>query len=100
MGAAARHRELSILFDPDNQQPSRTEEAMPIETMLYGTRAIAEFLGIPVQSCRELIAAGNLPTFQMPGATTRCARKSALNARWLALEEAATTQPSASTAPR
>jgi hypothetical protein len=32
------------------------------------------------------------------GSTTRCARKSALNARWLALEEAATTQPSASAA--
>ncbi len=30
---------------------------------------------------------------------TRCARKSALNARWLALEETANT-PNASTAPR
>ena len=50
---------------------------------------IAEFLEIPIQRCRELIAEGNLPTFQMPGATTRCARKSALNAHWQALEEAA-----------
>jgi hypothetical protein len=89
--AAALHRELSNAFDPANfRQPSRTEETMPIENdLLYGTRAIAGFLEIPIQRCRELIAAGNLPTFQMPGATTRCARKSTLNARWQALEEAA-----------
>jgi hypothetical protein len=90
--AAALHRELSNAFDPANlQQCSRTEDAsMPIENdLIYGTRAIAEFLEIPIQRCRELIAAGNLPTFQMPGATTRCARKSALNAHWQTLEEAA-----------
>ena len=63
---------------------------MPIENdLIYGTRAIAEFLEIPIQRCRELIAAGNLPTFTMPGASTRCARKSSLNAHWAALEEAA-----------
>ena len=50
---------------------------------------IAAFLQIPIQRYRELIAEGNLPTFTMPGATTRYARKSALNAYWQALEEAA-----------
>jgi hypothetical protein len=90
--AAALHRELSNAFDPANfRQLSRTEDViMPIENdLIYGTRAIARFLEIPIQRCRELIAMGNLPTFQMPGATTRCARKSTLNAHWEALEEAA-----------
>jgi hypothetical protein len=72
--AAALHRELSNAFDPANfQQCSRTEETMSIENdLVYGTRAIAEFLEIPIQRCRELIAAGHLPTFTMPGASTRC----------------------------
>ena len=70
--AAALHRELSNAFDPANfQQCSRTEETMSIENdLVYGTRAIAEFLEIPIQRCRELIAAGHLPTFTMPGAST------------------------------
>ena len=90
--AAALQRELFNAFDPTNHQPiCRTEDAaMPIENdLIYGTRAIAAFLEIPIQRCRELIAAGNLPTFQMPGATTRCARRSTVNAHWRALEEAA-----------
>jgi hypothetical protein len=90
--AAALRRELAIMFDnPNYSQPSRTEDGVAIENdLIYGTREIAKFLEIPIQRCRELIAAGNLPTFTMPGATTRCARKSALNAHWQALEEAAT----------
>ena len=90
--ASALHRELTAMFDPFHDvQFARTEESsVPIENnLIYGTRAIAEFLEIPIQRCRELIAAGNLPTFQMPGATTRCARKSTLNVHWQALEEAA-----------
>ncbi|MET3965439.1 hypothetical protein [Bradyrhizobium sp. S3.9.1] len=88
--ASALHRELAILFDNPNSSPSRTEDGVAIENdLIYGTRAIAAFLEIPIQRCRELIAEGNLPTFQMPGATTRCARKSALNAHWQALDEAA-----------
>jgi hypothetical protein len=69
---------------------------MPIESdLLYGTKNIAAFLGIPIQRARELIAEGGMPTFQMPGATTRCARKSALNAHWQKLEEAASRSKAA-----
>jgi hypothetical protein len=90
--ASALHRELTAMFDPaNNEQFTRTEEStVPIDNdLLYGTRAIAQFLEIPVQKCRDLISLGNVPTFQMPGATTRCARKPALNARWESFDKAA-----------
>jgi hypothetical protein len=90
--ASALHRELSAMFDPANcVQFKRTEEStVPIDNdLLYGTRAIAQFLEIPLTKCRDLISLGNLPTFQMPGSTTRCARKSSLNAHWQAFEQAA-----------
>jgi hypothetical protein len=90
--ASALHRELSAMFDPANcVQFTRTEEStVAIDNdLLYGTRAIAQFLEIPLTKCRDLISLGNLPTFQMPGSTTRCARKSSLNAHWQAFEQAA-----------
>ncbi|MEH2565673.1 hypothetical protein [Bradyrhizobium sp. AZCC 2289] len=89
--ANALHRELSEMFDPANcVQFTRTEEStVPIDNdLLYGTRNIARFLEIPVDKCQRLIAEGNLPVFQMPGATTRCARKSTLNAFWGRFEQA------------
>lgn len=92
--ASALHRELSAMFDPANcVQFTRTEESnVPIDNdLLYGTRNIARFLEIPVDKCQRLIAEGNLPVFQMPGATTRCARKSTLNAFWERFEQASVT---------
>jgi hypothetical protein len=65
--------EISVIIDND---------------LLYGTRNIARFLEIPVDKCQRLIAEVNLPVFQMPGATTRCARKSTLNALWGRFEQA------------
>jgi hypothetical protein len=88
--ASALHRELSAMFDPANcMEFTRTEEStVPIDNdLLYGTRNIARFLEIPVDKCQRLIAEGNLPVFQMPGATTRCARKSTLNASWGRFEQ-------------
>lgn len=90
--ASAVHRELSAIFDPANEgQFIRTEDAsMPIENdLIYGTRAIAGYLELPVQKCREMINSGGVPTFTMPGSTTRCARKSSLNATWQKYEQAA-----------
>src|ERR1700704_6084185 len=63
---------------------------MPIDNdLLYGTRAIANYLELPVQKCRDLINFSGIPTFTMPGSTTRCARKSSLNANWQKYEQAA-----------
>jgi hypothetical protein len=92
-------RELSDAFG-DHPAAIREERVMPIDNdLVYGTKAIANFLEISLQKCRDLIVVNAIPTFTMPGSTTRCARKSALNARWLALEEAATTPASVSTVP-
>jgi hypothetical protein len=80
------------MFDPANEaQFTRTEESsVPIDNdLLYGTRAIAGFLEIPVQKCRDPINFSGIPTFTMPGSTTRCARKSSLNATWQKYEQAA-----------
>lgn len=49
----------------------------------------ANYLELPVQRCRDLINLGGVPTFTMPGSTTRCARKSSLNATWQKYEQAA-----------
>lgn len=90
--ASALHRELSAIFDPANGSLfTRTEEtSMPIDNdLLYGTRAIAGYLELPIQKCRDLISLGGIPTFTMPGSTTRCARKSSLNAAWEKYEQAA-----------
>jgi hypothetical protein len=82
-------RELSEAFADDTPE-AEEDSNMPTENdLIYGTRAIANFLEIPLQRCRELIIDNAIPTFVMPGSTTSCARKSALNARWQALEEAA-----------
>lgn len=89
--ASALHRELSAIFDPVNCiQIIRAEESsVPVENdLLYGTRAIAAFLEISLNKCQKLIADGHLPTFQMPGSSTRCARKSTLNANWQRFEPA------------
>jgi hypothetical protein len=92
--ASALHRELSAMFDPANcVQFTRTEEsAVPIDNdLLYGTAAIAQFLEMSREKCQRLIADGHVPTFRMPGSTTRCARKSTLNANWERFEQASVT---------
>lgn len=38
---------------------------------------------------RDLISLGGILTFTMPGSSTRCARKSSLNATWQKYEQAA-----------
>jgi hypothetical protein len=90
--ASALHRELSAIFDRANQvQFTRTEESsMPIDNdLLYGTRAIASYLELSVPKYHDLISLGGIPTFTMPGSSTRCARKSSLNATWQKYEQAA-----------
>jgi hypothetical protein len=61
--ASAVHRELSAMFNRANRvQFTRTEDSsVPIDNdLIYGTRAIAQFLEIPIGRCRDLIALGNL----------------------------------------
>jgi hypothetical protein len=43
---------------------------MPIDNdLLYRTRAIANYLELPVQKFRDLINLADIPTFTMPGST-------------------------------
>lgn len=63
---------------------------MPIENdLLFSPRAIAKYLEIPLDVARPMIEDGTIPTFIIPGSTTRCARESNLNAHWAACEQAA-----------
>jgi hypothetical protein len=81
-------RELSTAFADDPPLATEESNAMPIDNdLLYGTKAIADFLQISLQKCRDLIVVKAIPTFTMPGSTARCARKSTLNATWAAYEE-------------
>jgi hypothetical protein len=85
--SSALHHELPAIFDPTNEvQLTRTEESsVPIDNdLIYGTRAIATYLELPIQKCRDLISLGGIPTFTMPGSSTRWAWKSSLNATWRA----------------
>lgn len=84
-------RELSAAFAENH--PTATEETnvVPIENdLLYGMTAIARYLEISRAKCQHLVERNLLPTFRMPGSTTRCARKSTLNATWAAMEDVAT----------
>jgi hypothetical protein len=84
------YQELSRAFEEDTGSQTAEEGGMPIDNdLLYGTRAIANYLELPVQKCRDLINFSGIPTFTMPGSTTRCARKSSLNATWQKYELAA-----------
>lgn len=88
--ATMLHRELSAAFADKSFTETKRENVVPIDNdLLYGTKAIAEFLQMPKQTCCELLNEGKIPSFRMPGATTRCARKSSLNAHWAACEQAA-----------
>lgn len=61
---------------------------MPIENdLVYGSRKIAKYLEMPVDTCRGLIKDKHIPTFRMPGTRSDCARKSTLNARWAEFEK-------------
>jgi hypothetical protein len=92
--ATMLYQELSRAFEEDTGPQTPEEGGMPIDNdLLYGTRAIANYLELPVQKCRDLINLAGIPTFTMPGSTTRCARKSSLNATWQKYEQAA--QPGA-----
>jgi hypothetical protein len=85
-------RELSEAFTAGHSVPTKEEDVMSTENdLLYGTKAIANFLEASRQKYQDLIVVNAIPTFSMLGSATRCARKSALNARWLAPEDAATT---------
>ncbi|SDJ61352.1 hypothetical protein SAMN05444171_1233 [Bradyrhizobium lablabi] len=88
--ATMLYQELSRAFEEDTGPQTPEEGGMPIDNdLLYGTRAIANYLELPVQKCRDLINLAGIPTFTMPGSTTRCARKSSLNATWQKYEQAA-----------
>lgn len=54
--------------------------------ILYGAKAIADFLGLSLKQCQHRIEAGIVPTFKMPRSRTRCARPATLRA-WLAEQE-------------
>jgi hypothetical protein len=85
-------RELSAAFAQDHSASSG-ENIVPIDNdLLYGTKAIAGYLEISLQKCRDLIVTKAVPTFTMPGSTTRCARKSTLNAAWAAYEQQSAPQ--------
>ena len=53
--------------------------------LLYGTRAIAEFLGMTMKQCEHRIQEGRIPTFRI--GQTHCSRRSTM-ARWLDAQEA------------
>jgi hypothetical protein len=94
--ASALLRELSDAFANRNSPTPAPDGLLPVENdLLYGTKAIANFLEISLQKCRDLIVMNAIPTFTMPGSTTRCARKSALNAHWQKLEGAASRSKAA-----
>jgi hypothetical protein len=77
------------------QQPR--SRAMPIENdLVYGSRKIAKYLEMPLETCKALIKDKHIPTFRMPGTRTDCARKSALNALWAECERQAMPQQAAS----
>lgn len=77
--ATMLYQELSRAFEEDAGPQTLEEDEKPIDNdLLYGTRAIANYLELPVQKCRDLINLGGVPTFTMPGSTTRCARKSSM----------------------
>ena len=78
--ATMLYQELSRAFEEDiGPQTGEEDATMPIDNdLLYGTRAIAGYLELSIQKCRDLINLGGIPTFTMPGSTTRCARKSSL----------------------
>jgi hypothetical protein len=70
---------------------------MPIENdLVYGSRKIAKYLEMPLETCKALIKDKHIPTFRMPGTRTDCARKSALNALWAECERQAMPQQAAS----
>lgn len=86
--ATMLYRELTAAFAADPPPAIEESNTMPIDNdLLYGTKAIADFLQISLQKCRDLIVVKAIPTFTMPGSTTRCARKSTLNATWAAYEQ-------------
>jgi len=78
------YNELCRIKDaPLSRSDHDMENDMPTENdLLYGTTAIAKYLEMSLTLCRDLIRAGAIPTFTMPGSSTRCARKSSLNGRW------------------
>lgn len=97
MQLAAAQRRGGIRVDRlDEQRHDRLAETLlrfadGVETLaaepaelLYGAKAIAEFLAIPLGPVRNRIDRGQLPTFKMAG--TVCARRTSLNA-WLAAQE-------------
>ena len=86
--ATMLHQELTAAFS-NNSVTSTRENVMPIDNdLLYGTKAIADYLEMPKPTCSELIREGKVPTFKMPGSTTRCARKTTLNQHWAECERA------------
>jgi hypothetical protein len=87
-------RELSAAFAGDPPTAKEESSTMPIDNdLLYGTKAIANYLEISLQKCRDLIVVNAIPTFTMPGSTTRCARKSTLNSTWAAYEGQGMAKP-------
>jgi hypothetical protein len=85
-------RELSAAFAEDQTEPTGGN-VVPIDNdLLYGTKAIAAYLEISLQKCLDLIITKAVPTFTMPGSTTRCARKSTLNAAWATYEQQSAAQ--------
>lgn len=54
----------------------------PESDMLYGLEAIARYMGMTVGQARPHIESEILPTFRLPGCTTRCASKASLTAAW------------------
>jgi hypothetical protein len=86
--ATMLHRELSAAFSRGEANQERENVVAIDNDLIYGTRAIAAFLEIKITLCRDLINEAKIPTFRMPGSTTRCARKSTLNAYWAECEQA------------
>ncbi len=65
---------------------SRRPAPIPYQLdILYGSRAIARFLGLPKATTRGLIVAGTLPTFKL--GTVDCALRSSLFDHLKTLEE-------------
>src|SRR5262245_17743257 len=83
-------QEIAAAFMLQSAESNNRENIVPIDSdLIYGARAIADWLKMPLPTCRELMNEGSIPTFRMPGSTTRCARKSTLNALWAKYEEQA-----------
>lgn len=81
-----RQPEIALEASPQEVSPPQAachaKPSLPSSSdcdVIFGTKAIAHWLGLTYEQVRPLIDDKTVPTFKLPGHTKRCALKSALN---------------------